>query len=223
MGEVVQQKAKRWLEDLAQGRFGQRIGSLSLRGLRITRDKDGNWHIGAMATLIDAIGAAAIISSVGVFKASVNLDISERAKEWLADLAAGRLGQEIETLALRGIQILQAKRGLILCNFIIPERLSDKDGNWHVGAIATLIDAIGAAAIVSSVGLIKASVNFDISYYSTAKIHEEVEIKTKVLGHKEKLTSVMVEIRRKENGEMVALGKQWMTSIKLKQTHPSKL
>ncbi|KAF8388956.1 hypothetical protein HHK36_025640 [Tetracentron sinense] len=102
----------------------------------------------------------------------------ERAKEWLEDLAAGRLGQEIETLAHRGIQILQAKRGSILCNFIIPERLSDKDGNWHVGAIATLIDAIGAAAIVSSVGLIKASVHFDVSYFSTAKIHDAIPLST---------------------------------------------
>ena len=46
----------------------------------------------------------------------------------------------------------------------------DKDGNWHVGAITTLIDIVGAAAIFSSTGQLKASVDFNISYYSTAKI-----------------------------------------------------
>jgi acyl-coenzyme A thioesterase 13 len=39
-----------------------------------------------------------------------------------------------------------------------------------VGAIATLIDNVGAATIYSSIGVAKVSVELNISYYSTAKI-----------------------------------------------------
>lgn len=39
-----------------------------------------------------------------------------------------------------------------------------------MGAIAVMVDDVGATAIYSYVGHVKASVNFDISYYSTVKI-----------------------------------------------------
>ncbi|OVA08597.1 Thioesterase superfamily [Macleaya cordata] len=135
------------------------------------------------------------------------------AKEWLEGLAQGRGGREIETRALQNLLSVRVHRGLIHCNFIIPKSLSDRDGNWHVGAIATLIDVVGSAAIVSCVGIIKVSVDFNISYFSTAKIDEEVEIEAKVLGHKGKLSLNTVEIRKKGSGEMIAFGKQWMSSI----------
>lgn len=41
---------------------------------------------------------------------------------------------------------------------------------------------------------------------------EEVEIEAKVVGEKAKLTSVLIEIRKKENGEVIGLGKQWTAS-----------
>ncbi|KAK9030805.1 hypothetical protein V6N11_032216 [Hibiscus sabdariffa] len=87
------------------------------------------------------------------------------------------------------------------------------DGNWHVGAMATLIDDVGAAAIYSVADHVKASLDFNISFHTTAKIHEEVEIEAKVVGEKGKLSLVVVEIR-KRNGELIALGKQWMATTK---------
>ncbi|KAK2649173.1 hypothetical protein Ddye_016662 [Dipteronia dyeriana] len=49
----------------------------------------------------------------------------------------------------------------------------DEDGNWHVGAMATLINSVGGAATHSFGGHVKTSVDFDISFYSTAKIQDE--------------------------------------------------
>ncbi|XP_048233463.1 uncharacterized protein LOC8273831 isoform X2 [Ricinus communis] len=89
---------------------------------------------------------------------------------------------------------------------------SDGDGNWKVGAMATLIDDVGAAAIYSLIGHIKVSLDFNISYYSTAKTQEEVEIEAKVVGEKGKLMSVVTEVRKKDNGQLIALGRQWMAS-----------
>ena len=54
---------------------------------------------------------------------------------------------------------------------------------------------------------------------------EEVEIEAKVVADKEILTSVVVEVRKKDNGELIALGKQWMATptLKVKLGEMSKL
>ncbi|KAF5466590.1 hypothetical protein F2P56_016506 [Juglans regia] len=136
----------------------------------------------------------------------------EMARKWLGALSKGMICHEVEAIAMEGLQVVQARKGFILCHFLVPRRLSDRDGNWHVGAMATLIDNVGGAAIWSSVGNVKSTVNLNISYYSTAKIQEEVEIEAKVVAEKETLVAVVVEIRKRSNGELVALGKQWMAT-----------
>ncbi|OUZ99993.1 hypothetical protein BVC80_9069g116 [Macleaya cordata] len=92
------------------------------------------------------------------------------AKKWVEGVGQGSRGTEFETKAVQNIRSVRVHRGLIRCNFVVPKSLSDRDGNWHVRAIASLIDIVGAAAIVSSVGSINTSVDFNISYFSTAKI-----------------------------------------------------
>ncbi|KAI3939691.1 hypothetical protein MKX01_029853 [Papaver californicum] len=137
------------------------------------------------------------------------------AKDWIQNLAQGRRGREIETQALQNLHSIHLQKGLVRCNFIVPKSLSDKHGNWHAGAIATLIDIIGASAIFATVGNLSISVDFSISYFSTAKINEEVEIEAKVLGHKGNLSSNMVVIKNGVNGELIAVGKQWMSAFEI--------
>ncbi|XVF86652.1 hypothetical protein PTKIN_Ptkin18bG0059600 [Pterospermum kingtungense] len=137
--------------------------------------------------------------------------VLDRSLKWLRGLSKGT-SHELEKLSLEGLQIVHAHKGFLRCNFLVPTPASDADGNWHVGAMATLIDDVGAAAIYSVADHVKASLDFNISFYSTAKIQEEVEIEAKVIGEKGKLSQVAVEIRRKRNGELIALGKQWMAT-----------
>ncbi|XP_058212737.1 uncharacterized protein LOC131324682 [Rhododendron vialii] len=136
------------------------------------------------------------------------------SKIWLEDISKGLL-RELDAISLGGLHIQHVEKGLIRCKFLIPKHLSDKDGNWHAGAIAVLVDSISIAAAFSANGRVGVSVNFDISYFSAAKIHEEVEIEGKVAGHKDKLAMVMVRIGKKGSGEMVALAKQWVSSTSI--------
>ncbi|XP_026411412.1 uncharacterized protein LOC113306715 isoform X2 [Papaver somniferum] len=135
----------------------------------------------------------------------------QTAKDWLESLAKGQEAREIETQALQDLYSVRVWRGLIRCNFIVPQSLSDKDGNWHVGAIATLIDIIGATVEHTSFGKRHVSVDSNVSYFSTARVQEEVEIEAK--GHKGNLSSVVVVIKKKENGDLVAIGKEWMSAF----------
>ncbi|XWS20260.1 hypothetical protein CRYUN_Cryun31cG0085400 [Craigia yunnanensis] len=148
--------------------------------------------------------------------------------KWIQEaLIKGMESLELENLTAKGLQIVDVRKGFVLCNFIVPARASDADGNWHVGAIATIMDIIGSIAIYSETATTRAKVTMDynISYCSSAKIDEEVEIEGKVIKNKGKLTSVVVEVRRKDDGELIAIGKQWTASNEFRApwNHPSKL
>ncbi|KAF9615671.1 hypothetical protein IFM89_026053, partial [Coptis chinensis] len=92
------------------------------------------------------------------------------ANKRLQDLINGRVGHQIETLTLHCLQVLSFKKGLITCVFIVPKILADTDGNWHIGAIATQTDVLGAIVVGSSTGQVQATVNFNITCFSSVKI-----------------------------------------------------
>ncbi|XP_042486330.1 uncharacterized protein LOC122066559 isoform X3 [Macadamia integrifolia] len=97
--------------------------------------------------------------------------VIEEVKKWVKIHERRRFNEDnLQYLSLKGLQIIQAQRGSILCNQILPNELSDRTGNCHVGAIAAIIDAVGAAAIATCTGHLRVSVDFNISYFSTVKI-----------------------------------------------------
>ncbi|KAJ3701016.1 hypothetical protein LUZ61_004721 [Rhynchospora tenuis] len=132
-------------------------------------------------------------------------------------------GGLFNALGLPGLRVSLAENGCSRCTLSIPSHLTDENGNWHTGSIAAAIDDVGAAAIVSVDGIIKVSVQFDVSYFSPAKFNEEVEIEGRVVKRKEMLTAVVVEVRKKTTGELVAIGRQWMSASRGKKVANSSL
>ncbi|KAI7754952.1 hypothetical protein M8C21_026765 [Ambrosia artemisiifolia] len=126
---------------------------------------------------------------------------------------------ELDGLALQGLKIDHIDVGLVRCSFVVLDHLSDRDGNWNVGAIAILIDSLAAGAVFSMTGGHLATVDYTMSFYSTVKVKEEVEIEAKVVGEKGNLASVIIDIKKKSNGEKVVIGKQWMHSVPIKTPH----
>ncbi|XP_024022479.1 uncharacterized protein LOC21408890 [Morus notabilis] len=136
----------------------------------------------------------------------------QESQKWLEDHSKGVIGSELVTSTLEGLQVVASHEGFFRCHFLVPSSLLDQRGNWHIGAIATLIDSVGAATAHSLFGPIRASVDFIISYFSTAKFQEEIEIEAKAVRGQGKLVGFMVEVKRKGSGELIAIGKQWMAS-----------
>ncbi|XP_044491780.1 uncharacterized protein LOC123215651 [Mangifera indica] len=132
--------------------------------------------------------------------------------EWVKGSSKGVMGTPLDHLTIEAIQIVEAHEGFLRCNFIVPFHLLDNDGNWHTGAIAALIDCLGGITIYSFTGNLKASLDLSISFYSTVKQQEEVEVLAKVVGKKGKLASAEVKIRRKDNRQLVASGRLWISS-----------
>ncbi|CAI0423194.1 unnamed protein product [Linum tenue] len=121
--------------------------------------------------------------------------------------------QTLEGLTMKGIRIAESRKGFLRCHFVVSNLItvsSDPDGNWEIGAMATLIDAVGVTAVYSLIRHLKGSVELSISVLSTAKAQEEMEIEAKIVGGRGRLVSVVIEVRRRSNGELIALGKQWV-------------
>ncbi|KAI0491845.1 hypothetical protein KFK09_026106 [Dendrobium nobile] len=120
-------------------------------------------------------------------------------------------GELFDAIPLTSLRLTFTGGGRAICSYRVHASVADEEGNWHLGAIATVMDDIGAAAIMSAVGEIKISVDFSISFFSRAKIGDEVEIEAKIVEDKGKLTSVLIEARLKKTGQLVAIGRQWMS------------
>ncbi|KAG5026026.1 hypothetical protein AAZX31_08G201400 [Glycine max] len=149
-----------------------------------------------------------------------SLDVIQK---WIKGLSDGTKGQQLETSTTKGIRLVKAHKGFILCDLIIHSGLLDENGNWHASAITTLVDMLASFASYSITSCHQVTLDLSISFYSTAKVQEEVEVEAKVIRKKDELISVIVEVRKKHNGELVALGKLWMVARKNPKHPASKL
>ncbi|PWA75852.1 Thioesterase superfamily [Artemisia annua] len=112
-----------------------------------------------------------------------------------------------ETFALKGLRLEQFLPGYICYSFIVPPRLTDRNGNLAVGAIATIVDNIGASVLYRKDGPKHVSVDISISYLSTAKLNDELEISTRLLGTKGPYKGTLVVLKNKLTREIIAEGR----------------
>ncbi|KAK8513280.1 hypothetical protein V6N13_002027 [Hibiscus sabdariffa] len=118
-------------------------------------------------------------------------------------------GSFYEDFAVRGIRVDRVEPGFVSCTLKVPPRLTDKSGNLAIGAVANLVDEVGAT-IVQVEGLsltMNVSVDMSISFLGTAKLNDELEIVSKVLGRRGSYAGAIVVVRNKETGELIAEGR----------------
>ncbi|KAB2620574.1 acyl-coenzyme A thioesterase 13-like [Pyrus ussuriensis x Pyrus communis] len=106
-----------------------------------------------------------------------------------------------EAFALRGILVERVEPGVVLCSF------KDRDGKLANGAIANLVDIVGASVAYIPGLPMNVSVDISVSYVSTAKLHDELEITSRVLGRTGGYCGTMVIFRNKATGEIIAEGR----------------
>ncbi|KNA25205.1 hypothetical protein SOVF_008570 [Spinacia oleracea] len=117
-----------------------------------------------------------------------------------------------EDFALRGIQVDRVEPGLIFCTFKVPPRLIDRTGNLAGGAIANLVDIVGNALIYRIGQPMNVSVDMSISYLSNAKLDDELEVTSRLLGKIGAVSGTSVVIKKKDSGEIVAQGRHSLFS-----------
>ncbi|KAG4129445.1 hypothetical protein ERO13_D09G081701v2 [Gossypium hirsutum] len=182
--------------------------------------------MGRTGNLVDIATKMHYEGSKRKLKESQNMEGGDSLKKSLALLHGvinGKIGHGLEAIVLQGLHVIHAEKGFMRFDFVVPNIVSDADGNWSVGALALLLDVIVIVTIYSFANRITSTVDFNVSYYSTIKIQEHVEIKSKVSANRGKLMHAVVEVRREGNGEVIAVGKLWTASNKLTFAQVSKL
>ncbi|PON62793.1 HotDog domain containing protein [Trema orientale] len=110
-----------------------------------------------------------------------------------------------DDFALRGIRVDRVEPGLVVCTFKVPPRLTDRNGRLASGAIANMVDVVGAS-VVHAEGLpMNVSVDMSISFLSTAK--DELEITSRALGQNGGYSGTSVLLKNKATGELIAEGR----------------
>ncbi|XP_019082560.1 PREDICTED: acyl-coenzyme A thioesterase 13-like [Camelina sativa] len=85
--------------------------------------------------------------------------------------------------------------------------MQDRDGNLANGAIANLVDEVGGA-LVQIEGLPPSvSVDMSIAFLSTAKLGEELEVTSRLLGERGRYKGTLVVVRNQRTGEVIAEGR----------------
>ncbi|MBA0754487.1 hypothetical protein Gogos_020835, partial [Gossypium gossypioides] len=95
-------------------------------------------------------------------------DPLKKSLAWLHGVLQGKIGHGIETRVLQGLRVIHAEKGFMQFGFVVPN--VDVDGNWHVGALASLLDLVGAITTFSYADCVSNVADFNVSYYSTVKI-----------------------------------------------------
>ncbi|KAI3678216.1 hypothetical protein L6452_37501 [Arctium lappa] len=112
-----------------------------------------------------------------------------------------------ESFTLKGIRLDRFQPGSISCSFTVPPRLTDRNGNLAVGVIANLVDEIGAIVAYAKDVTMNVSVDVSISYLSTTKLNDDLEISAKLLGRKGAYNGTLVVVKNKATREMIAEGR----------------
>nr|GMD61272.1 acyl-coenzyme A thioesterase 13-like [Ipomoea batatas] len=146
-------------------------------------------------------------------KAKESLEASEEEAQRVSSLSftPHRLGVDVTSFyryfSLRGIRVDRYRPGFISCTFKVPPRLTDKNGNLGSGAIATLVDEVGCAMRYVEGLPFNVTVAISITYLSTAKLHDELEITRRVLGNMGSYFGTSIVVKNKASGEIIADGR----------------
>uniref|UniRef100_A0A7C9D3D8 Acyl-coenzyme A thioesterase 13 n=1 Tax=Opuntia streptacantha TaxID=393608 RepID=A0A7C9D3D8_OPUST len=145
------------------------------------------------------------------------LQLSQAESETVSRLAVNphkfQIGPSFfEDFALRGIRVDRVDPAMIFCTFVVPPRLIDRAGNLAAGAIANLIDIVGNALIYRVGKPMNVSVNMSISYLSNAKLGDELEVTSRLLGRAGSISGTSVIIKNKASGDIVAEGRHSLFS-----------
>ncbi|CAO2825187.1 unnamed protein product [Amaranthus hypochondriacus] len=150
-------------------------------------------------------------------KAKNKLELSKEEAEVISKLAVNPHRPNLdksfyEDFSLRGIRVDRVDTEILLCSFKVPPRLTDREGNLAPGAIANLVDEIGGLVIYREGLPMNASISMSISYVSTAKVDDVVEISARLLGRKGSLFGTIVLLKNKVTGEVIAEGRHTLFS-----------
>jgi acyl-coenzyme A thioesterase 13 len=118
-------------------------------------------------------------------------------------------GQAGYDRSLTGMELLEVSGGKARVRLPVGEGVQNANGMLHGGAVATLVDVVGTLAIMSGDRDHRPGVSTDlnVSWFSPAPGGVNVLVEASVLKSGRTLAFVQVDLRRENDGVLVAQGR----------------
>ncbi|KAL6771902.1 hypothetical protein ACKKBG_A28220 [Auxenochlorella protothecoides x Auxenochlorella symbiontica] len=113
---------------------------------------------------------------------------------------------QFDTLALHGIYGFSADDGTATCYLDVVDELQNRYGTLHGGCIATLVDVVGSAALLTKIEKSGVSLNISVNYLRPGKGGSTVKIVGEVVKIGRTVCSIEVAITEKDSGRLIAKG-----------------
>mmetsp|Transcript_6413 Transcript_6413/g.15984 ORF Transcript_6413/g.15984 Transcript_6413/m.15984 type:complete len:164 (-) Transcript_6413:956-1447(-) len=128
---------------------------------------------------------------------------TEGAEAFLRGLLAS---ESFDRQALAGLHDFRFEPGRCVCRFPVLPHVQNRYGTLHGGCVATLVDVVSTAALVTVSAAPGVSVDLGVSFMSPGPSGQEVEVDAEVLRVGKSLAFLEVTIRTVNGGRLVAKG-----------------
>lgn len=112
-----------------------------------------------------------------------------------------------DTTSLNGcIHGVRAKDGTMSCKFTVGRRVQNRNGHLHGGCIATIVDIVGTAALLTRSTRAGVSLNIATTYLKAIPGNAVVQVDACILRQGRTIATVNVDIVDESTGEVCARG-----------------
>ncbi|KAM3718243.1 Acyl-coenzyme A thioesterase [Dirofilaria immitis] len=106
---------------------------------------------------------------------------------------------------VRDCRVISATEGIVQIEFdVTKDHLNLSSKQLHEGCIASLIDLVTSAAIVTSANEPGVSINLAVSYPNCAKLGDTIIVNGAIWYRNKKLAHTRAEVRRKNDNLLIA-------------------
>lgn len=139
--------------------------------------------------------------------AAMNPPSDERCAQAEAFLRGSVENNRFDARALAGLTAICAQPGRVSCALEVTEGLSNRYETLHGGCIATIVDVVTTAALVTRSEFGGVTLELNCSYLNAAKVGEWVEVEARVLKVGGAVAVLACTLTARGSGRVVAEGR----------------
>ncbi|GAX79485.1 hypothetical protein CEUSTIGMA_g6926.t1 [Chlamydomonas eustigma] len=122
-----------------------------------------------------------------------------------SDEFTARIAPNFDTLALKRLQCQSCEEGQVICTFPVSKEVTNSYNTLHGGCIATLVDTVGTAALITVSDRSGVSVNIAVTYLLPSPSGQNVTVEARVIKSGRALATIQVDIKL-QDGRVAATG-----------------
>jgi acyl-coenzyme A thioesterase 13 len=118
-----------------------------------------------------------------------------------------------DTLALDGLKVMHVSPGRLLASFPVSQRVTNRYNTLHGGCIATLVDTVSTAALITASDQTGVSISLSCTYLSPAPLGRALLIDARLVKKGRSIATMHVDLRlmhrpiaQEDDGEEVVVG-----------------